>query len=123
MSHWVYLGLLAVCLIGTAPLEIWLHTHVYRRWQRLLATLLPVVLIFGGWDLLAIAHRDWSYNRHFLVGVTLPGGLPLEELLFFLVTPTCAILTLEAVRARRPQWPIGDEPVDGEGHAPGQEGG
>ncbi|MDT4949985.1 MAG: hypothetical protein QOJ37_2580, partial [Pseudonocardiales bacterium] len=35
--------------------------------------------------------------------------LPLEELLFFLVIPTCAVLTLEAVRARRPHWLIGDE--------------
>jgi hypothetical protein len=35
--------------------------------------------------------------------------LPLEELLFFVVIPTCAILTLEAVRRRRPQWTIGDE--------------
>jgi len=24
--------------------------------------------------------------------------------------PTCAVLTLEAVRARRPHWLIGDEP-------------
>ncbi|SDJ14129.1 lycopene cyclase domain-containing protein [Frankineae bacterium MT45] len=112
MSHWLYLALLAACLIATAPLEIWLHTGVFRRWRRLLATLLPVLLIFGGWDVVAIIGGDWSYNAHFLVGLTLPRGLPLEELLFFLVTPTCAILTLEAVRARRPEWRIGDEPVD-----------
>jgi hypothetical protein len=33
----------------------------------------------------------------------------LEELLFFIVIPTCAVLTLEAVRVRRPHWIIGDE--------------
>jgi hypothetical protein len=31
-------------------------------------------------------------------------------LLFFLVTPTCAILAFEAVRAVR-HWPVGDEPA------------
>jgi hypothetical protein len=34
--------------------------------------------------------------------------LPLEEGLFFLVVPVCAILTLEAVRAVR-GWQVGDE--------------
>jgi hypothetical protein len=42
--------------------------------------------------------------------VRLPGGIPLEEVLFFVVVPICAILTLEAVRARRRAWPVGDEP-------------
>ena len=66
-------------------------------------------LVFGAWDLLAIRDGWWHYDPAQLVGVTLPGRLPLEELLFFLVIPTCAILTLEAVRARRPDWVVGDE--------------
>jgi lycopene cyclase domain-containing protein len=112
VSHLLYLGLLAGCLLGTAPLEMWLHTRVYARWRRLLATLVPVVVVFGAWDLYAIHRHQWTYVRHWLVGATLPGGLPLEELLFFLVIPVCAILTLEAVRRRRPAWLIGDEPRD-----------
>jgi hypothetical protein len=28
----------------------------------------------------------------------LPGGVPVEELLFFVVVPTCAVLAFEAVR-------------------------
>jgi hypothetical protein len=40
--------------------------------------------------------------------VQLPGGLPLEELLFFAVVPTCAVLAYEAVRTVR-GWPGGDE--------------
>jgi lycopene cyclase domain-containing protein len=66
--------------------------------------------VFGAWDIGAIHQRAWRYDSRYLVGVTLPGRLPLEELLFFLVIPTCAVLTLEAVRARRPDWLIGDEP-------------
>jgi lycopene cyclase domain-containing protein len=104
-----YLLILAGCLIGTAPLEIFLHTRVYARWRRLLTALIPVVVVFAAWDIAAIAADWWHYDARYLVGVRLPGRLPLEELLFFLVIPTCAVLTLEAVRARRPQWLIGDE--------------
>ncbi|MFN2560142.1 MAG: lycopene cyclase domain-containing protein [Jatrophihabitans sp.] len=105
----VYVLILAACLAGTLPLEFVLRTRVYARWPRLLAALLPVLVVFSMWDLAAIRARWWHYDPHYLVGVTLPGRLPLEELLFFLVIPTCAVLTLEAVRARRPEWLIGDE--------------
>jgi lycopene cyclase domain-containing protein len=112
VSHLLYLALLAGCLAGTAPLEFLLHTRVYARWQRLLLTLVPVVVVFAGLDLFAIHQRLWRYDRHWLVGWTLPGRLPIEELLFFVVVPICAVLTLEAVRRRRPDWLIGDEPVE-----------
>jgi lycopene cyclase domain-containing protein len=107
--HALYVVILAACLIGTLPLEFVLRTRVYARWPRLLGALLPVVIVFGAWDIAAIHARWWHYDPRYLVGVTLPGRLPIEELLFFLVIPTCAVLTLEAVRARRPTWLIGDE--------------
>ncbi len=109
MSHLTYLAVLAACLLGTAPLELLLHTRVYARWRRLLVTLVPVTSVFITWDDCAIARHQWTYNRHWILGVRLPGRLPIEELLFFIVIPICAILTLEAVRRRRPDWLIGDE--------------
>jgi lycopene cyclase domain-containing protein len=109
MGHFVYLALLTGCLVGTAPLELLLHTRVYARWRRLVLALAPTVAIFAAWDVYAIHHHQWRYDRRWTTGVTLPGRLPLEELLFFVVIPTCAILTLEAVSRRRPQWTIGDE--------------
>jgi lycopene cyclase domain-containing protein len=112
VSHLLYLALLAGCLLGTAPLELLLRTRVYARWRRLAGALLPTVVGFGLWDLYAISRHQWSYDRHWTTGVMLPGRLPLEEVLFFLVIPTCAILTLEAVRSRRPGWVVGDEPID-----------
>ncbi|MEO9240152.1 MAG: lycopene cyclase domain-containing protein [Jatrophihabitantaceae bacterium] len=108
MRQLSYLGLLAACLVGTAPLEIVLRTAVYSRWRRLLAALLPGLLLGIGWDLYAIHHGQWSFDRRYLVGLRF-WGLPLEEALFFVVIPICAVLTLEAVRRRRPGWTIGDE--------------
>lgn len=102
-----YLLVLAGCLVGTAPLEVVLGTRVYARWRRLLLTLLPVLVVFAAWDVLAIRAGHWAYDPRQTTGVRL-GNLPLEELLFFLVIPVCAILALEAVRAVR-GWRVGDE--------------
>lgn len=102
--RFTYLAILVVCVVGTLPLELRLGVRVYRQWPRLLATLLPVVVIFGGWDEYAIAQGWWSYDPRYLLGVTLPRHLPLEELLFFVVVPLCSVLAYEAVRIRRPDW-------------------
>lgn len=109
MRHLVYVAVLVACIVGTLPLELLLHVRVYARWRRLLLTLLPVVVVFTAWDVAAIAAHHWRFDRAQTVGVVLPGRLPLEELLFFVVIPVCSVLTLEAVRRRRPHWRIGDE--------------
>lgn len=108
MRHLAYLAMLAFCLLGTAPLELVLGVRVYRQWRRLLLTLLPVAAVFVAWDVYAIAAGHWSFDPVQTLGVTGPGGVPLEELLFFLVVPTCAVLSFEAVRKVR-GWPAGDE--------------
>jgi lycopene cyclase domain-containing protein len=96
----VYLLVLAACLVGTAPLEVVLHTRVYARWRQLLLTLLPVVVVFTTWDVLAIRAGHWAYDPRQTTGVRV-GNVPIEELLFFLVIPTCSILAYEAVLAVR----------------------
>lgn len=103
----VYLAVLAACLLGTLPLELVLHTRVYGRPVRLLLTLLPVVAVFSAWDVLAIRAHHWSYDPRQTTGLRF-GNLPVEELLFFIVVPICAVLTLEAVSAVK-GWPVDRE--------------
>jgi lycopene cyclase domain-containing protein len=50
------------------------------------------------WDVLAIRAGHWSYDPRQTTGLHV-GNVPIEELLFFVVIPTCSILALEAVRA------------------------
>jgi lycopene cyclase domain-containing protein len=96
--RFTYLAVLAGCLLGALWLEPALRVGVLRQWRRLLLTLVPVAVIFVAWDLAAIAAGHWSFDARQILGVRLPGGLPLEELLFFLVVPVCAVLGYEAVR-------------------------
>lgn len=112
-----YLAVLAGCLACALWLEPVLRVNVLRRWRRLLLTLLPVVVVFGLWDLAAIAAGHWSFDSRQITGVLLPGSLPLDELLFFLIVPICTILGFEAVRAVR-GWPAGDETPERPGGAP-----
>jgi lycopene cyclase domain-containing protein len=98
MGHLTYLGLLVGCLVVTAPLELVLRVRVYARWRRLLLAVLPEFVVFVTWVLYAIAQGHWNYDGDLTLGVRLPGGIPVEEVLFFLVVPLCSVLALEAVR-------------------------
>ena len=96
MDRWHYLIVLGACLLITAPLEMF-GRGVYRQPRRLVSALVPVVAVFLVWDLIAIIAGVWWYNPRYILGVKLPGDVPLEEVLFFLVVPLCGLLTYSAV--------------------------
>jgi lycopene cyclase domain-containing protein len=108
VARFTYVTVLAACLAGALWLEPVLRVNVLRRWRRLLLTLVPVVVVFALWDLAAIAAGHWTFDPAQTTGVLLPGRLPLDELLFFVAVPVCAVLGFEAVRAVL-RWPAGDE--------------
>lgn len=102
---WQYLIVLGLCLAITAPLEFF-GAGVYRRPGRVVRAVAPVAAVFLVWDAVAIAAGVWTYNPRYISGVHLPFRVPLEEGLFFVVIPLCALLTYNAVttildRARR----------------------
>ena len=108
MSKFAYFSVLLGCLVGTAWLEFFLRTKVYRRTIRLLLTILPVLIVFAIWDAYAIAQEHWTFDSRYVTGVTTIANIPLDEILFFIVIPICAILSFEAVRSAR-DWAAGDE--------------
>ena len=97
MDRYQYLLLMGACVAITLPLELVLHDRVYRRPRRLVAALAVPVLLFVLWDVVAIARGHWDYNPVYVTGWTIPPNLPVEELVFFIVIPICALLTFEAV--------------------------
>ncbi|MFP5320861.1 MAG: lycopene cyclase domain-containing protein [Acidimicrobiia bacterium] len=98
MDRYQYLLLMAACAAITLPLEFVFRARVYRRPRRLLRAMWLPVLVYVAWDLVAIARDHWSFNARYVTGWELPGGLPVEEVAFFLVIPLCALLTFEASR-------------------------
>ncbi|WP_343598826.1 lycopene cyclase domain-containing protein [Mycobacterium sp.] len=96
IDRWQYLIVLGLCLVITAPLEF-LGPGVYRRPRRLGRAVLPVAAVFVVWDELAVAAGVWTYNPRYVTGVDVGFGMPIEEVLFFVVIPLCGLLTYNAV--------------------------
>jgi lycopene cyclase domain-containing protein len=98
--------------VVTAPLELLLRVRVYARWRRFPLAALPVFVVFVAWVLYAIDQGHWDYSHQLTLDVRLPGGIPLEEVLFFVVVPLCSVLAFEAVRRVTgwdPGYPADDE--------------
>ena len=98
MDRLQYVLLMGACVLITLPLEIWLGARVWRSPARLARSLLPAFALFVVWDLWATRTGTWDFNPAYTLGLTLPGGMAIEELIFFTVIPVCGLLTLEAVR-------------------------
>ena len=98
MDRYQYLLIMAACAAVTLPLEFVFRARVYRRPGRLLRAMWLPVALFVVWDLVAIARGHWTFDPRWVTGWELPGGLPVEELAFFVVIPLCALLTFEASR-------------------------
>ncbi|MDQ4097365.1 MAG: lycopene cyclase domain-containing protein [Actinomycetota bacterium] len=97
LDRFQYLVLMAGCLLITLPLEFVLGARVWRQPRRLVKALPVPVAIFVAWDIFAIARGHWDYIPAYVTGWRLPGNLPIEELVFFLVIPIASLLTYEAV--------------------------
>lgn len=110
MSRFAYCGVLAFIVVGSVWLEVGMRTRVVARWRRFLLAVTPVVATMVVWDVYAISRGHWSFSPTQTLGALLPGRLPVEELLFFVVVPFAAVLTLEGVRSVT-GWTVGDEPV------------
>lgn len=111
MDRFQYLLLMGACVAITLPLEFVFRARVYRRPRRLLAAMAVPVLLFALWDVVAIARDHWTFDPQYVTGWTIPPNLPVEELVFFVVIPICALLTYEAVSWILGRW-RGDEAPD-----------
>jgi lycopene cyclase domain-containing protein len=58
---------------------------------------LSILIVGGGyilWDILVTYRGDWAFNKDFLIGLKI-AGLPIEEILFFIVVPYSCIFIYE----------------------------
>jgi lycopene cyclase domain-containing protein len=111
MSRLSYVGVLIFVIVASGWLEIVVRTRVLRRFRRLLLAMLPGIVLFMLWDVYAVSEGHWYFDTDRILEVYLPGSVPLEELLFFIVIPFASVLTLEAVRSVK-GWPVADQPGD-----------
>jgi lycopene cyclase domain-containing protein len=98
--------MLIFTIVGSFWLEIVYKVGVLRRLRRLLFSIIPSAILFIAWDLYAIHRGHWHFDSTQILGLYLPGKLPLEEFLFFVIIPIAAIMTIEAVRNVKKDWKV-----------------
>lgn len=104
MEKFGYVAMIAFTICGSFWLELIFKVGVLRRWKRALTSILPVSLLFIGWDAYAIKQGHWFFDRDQIIGVFGPFGIPFEEYLFFIFVPVAALMTIEAVVKVKPHW-------------------
>ena len=85
------------------------------KWKRLLAATMAVWALFLPWDAWFTAQGVWGFSALYLVGWNFV-GLPLEEILFFVVVPWACYFIFEVMQLFFPgakrapgytSWPSG----------------
>ena len=66
----------------------------YKFFRPLAASILIVGISYIVWDILVTARGDWWFEEEFLIGIEI-FGLPIEEILFFIVVPFACIFIYE----------------------------
>lgn len=93
-----YLTLLVVCclLCAAAALYFGVFAQVIRQLQRMSFAVGITFVVFVIWDYIAIDRGHWYFNQRYVTGLVVL-GVPVEELLFFILIPVLSILTWEII--------------------------
>lgn len=97
LHHLAYLEIDSMMIFPT--LAISLGLKVRRDYRALLFSILVVFPAYVIWDFWATYVGSWGFNREWVLGLYL-GDLPVEEVLFFFVTPFATLLIYDFLRSR-----------------------
>ncbi|BCU67914.1 hypothetical protein HS7_13510 [Sulfolobales archaeon HS-7] len=73
---------------------------VKRNYKALLYSIGIVSPLYIAWDVVATANDSWSFNPHWILGLYLY-DLPVEEVLFFVVTPFATLMIYDFLKGDR----------------------
>ena len=95
--HIEYFLVLVITIAGPLVLSFSPELGFYRSPRRLFLAIALPLPVFLLWDVVATSRGHWSFNPDYITGWML-FNLPVEEVLFFIVVPFCALFTWESVK-------------------------
>jgi lycopene cyclase domain-containing protein len=96
-----YLGLELIWALPPLMLQLAFGSDILRRhWRLVLLGIVPTTAYLSFADALAIGSGTWTINPALSLGVYLGGVLPLEEMLFFLLTNTLVVFSVTLALAQ-----------------------
>jgi len=96
MTHYLYLLVLAFTLSYPLFKSFEDKIRFYKKWKFLFPAILITSVFFIGWDIWFTHMKIWHFNTDAVVGLFI-FGLPLEEWLFFFITPFSCIFIHEVM--------------------------
>ncbi len=95
-SNYTYIYLHSFTLLSIVPLFFDRRVAFYKKLKYVIASIVPIALVFILWDIYFTEYEVWGFNHDYIIGVNL-FGLPMEELLFFVTFPMASIFIYECV--------------------------
>lgn len=88
--HYLFvLGFIAFCAIAVS---LAFRLRVPRFWCNFVIADLSILVIYLNWDYWAIKKENWSFDDEQILGIHLFGGIPIEEVLFFIIVPLMTVI-------------------------------
>ena len=99
---WLYFSLLLGSIAVPLSLSFDRRLQFYKRWKFVLPSLIMVALVYILFDRIFTQKGVWGFNPDYISGIHL-FGLPMEEVLFFVVIPYASIFLHDAFHEYFPQ--------------------
>ena len=100
-THYIYLLILVASLAGPLALSFDKKVAFFGKWKFLFPAMIFPALFYIVWDIFFTSKGVWFFNEKYITGIRL-AGLPLEEILFFLLVPYCCLFIYECIRCYFP---------------------
>lgn len=94
--HFTYVFILAFTLSYPLYKSFESRVQFYKKWRFLFPALFISAIVFIAWDIWFTDKSIWSFNRDYLLGCFI-AGLPIEEWLFFFITPFSCVFIYEVL--------------------------
>jgi lycopene cyclase domain-containing protein len=97
MRHFQYSFVLVFVAICAIFVNLAFRLRITSQWRSFLKVDAAILVIYLSWDAWAIHKKNWRFDTHQILNKTLWGGLPVEDVLFFIIVPLMTILTYLAL--------------------------
>ena len=93
--HYLYVLIcVAICAFGV---NLAFRLKISKSWRTFLKVDICVLVIYVAWDIWAVHKKNWRFDPSQILGLKVFGGLPIEEILFFIIVPLMTVLTYLAL--------------------------
>jgi lycopene cyclase domain-containing protein len=100
-----YLSLELVWALPPIALQLAVGADILWHYRRaVIPSIVAATLYLGAIDVLAIHSGTWTISPEFSLGILFAGVLPVEEIVFFLVTNTLLVFGLTLALAQESAW-------------------